>query len=130
MRGTRSITMVLLSPMALGSKACFPAQLGLTSGQQLADKIENGVGRRRTSWNKHIHRHEFMDGSRLRQQARHSLIRSARIQGYILPVGAIVDRLGGERISHAGNVRRDRAIAERYQNLGPLTHHLDLMEIL
>ena len=69
----------------LGSEARSGTQLGLTSCQQFADNIEDRVGRRRTSRNKNIHRHKFMNGPRLGQQAWHDLVRGCQDQASHFP---------------------------------------------
>ena len=71
-----------------------------------------------------------MDRARRGKQRRHNLVWNARIERHVLAIRPVIDGLHAKRISHSRHIGRDRAVAQRDQNLRALAHDLDLVQIL
>ncbi len=104
-------------PFSQAPKRVFALNSGWRPCEQFSQRVIDHVGGRRTAGNEEI------DGNHSREPAAHRATaaarpgRRSRRKSHILAICPIVDRLHRKRIAHRRNIRRDRAVAQRNQQL-------------
>src|SRR5665811_1849877 len=99
------------------------------TGQQVIEQVVDEVGRGRAAGQEDVDRDHEVDWPRHRQEFRDHPRRDLRVDGDVLQVRAIQQRLNADGVAHARDVGCHGAVPEGDDRLGSFTDHLDLVEV-